>query len=468
MSALLILSDRDPADLDGSALLRSLFGQTDTGWTLHAGEDPPLARVLVDHDSTLVPDAIERLRAAFEQHADIQALITDAVVDGERRLRPVWSPTAAASCAEELDLVATRATPVGGSLAHRIAVLASHPLATIGHLPEALLHRTEPAAVTPDARRAIERLAADRRIRPTPTTASFLIPTAGTRGPHGERLVAGAISAARHAGFEEVEILVIVGEEFDGDPAELGADDVDIVHRPGPWNFSAAINTGLLAGRHDIVVLLNDDIEMQKAGWATPMVAHLTDPDVALVGAALHYPDGGIQHLGVVIDDAFPLHPYVGARPDELPARARSAHEVIAVTAACAVGRRGDLLRVGGLNENLPANFNDVDLCFKLQRTVGRIVLEPARPLTHHESASREPRIESWEWETFVGRWGEILDPWYHPGHHRPDDPADRRRNADGLPPDDPAGRWPLRTPIVRPSVHRARLAPPSSNEADR
>ena len=255
-----------------------------------------------------------------------------------------------------------------------------------------------------------------------------------------------------------------MGDEFDGDAAELEADEVRVVRRPGPWNFSAAINTGLLAASHDTVVLLNDDIEMITEGWLRPLIEHLRDRAVALVGTALLYPDHSLQHIGVVIDDALPLHPHVGVEVERLPPRFRQAREVAAVTAACAVGRRSDLLAVGGLNEALPANFNDVDLCFKLQREVGRIIVDPTSPLLHRESASRVPVIESWEWEAFVGRWGEIVDPWYHPGHHRPDDPNDRRRNADHPPPDDPHGTWPRRTPTIQPSVHRARIAAPAAD----
>ncbi len=99
-----------------------------------------------------------------------------------------------------------------------------------------------------------------------------------------------------------------------------------------------------------------------------------------------------------------------------------------------------------------------------LASQLGRVVVDPTHPLIHHESASRQPVIEGWEWERFVGRWGEVVDPWYHPGHHRPDDPTDRRRNADGLAPTGPDGRWAPRTPTIRPRVHRARLQPPTDD----
>ena len=464
MSVLLIVSDADGESLAASPLARSLTDQRDAAWTFGPTDAEVLATVRVASDTLLRPGALEALRAAFAEHPDIEAVLGDAIVGGARTLRPGWSPTTTAGAPAELDLVATRGSGSGGTLADRIAVLGHLPVATVGHLPVALVERPAPETVDDAAQHAIADLVAARRRLPQPTAATFLIPTAGTRRVDGTRLVDHAIAAARGAGVDEIEILLVVGDEFDGDPAALAADDVRIVRRDGPWSFSAAVNAGLLEAHHDHLVLVNDDVEMIDEGWAAPLLGHLRDPDVSLVGAALLYPDHRVQHIGIVIDDALPLHAHVGTRLGELRSPLRLPREVAAVTAACAAGRRRDLLAVGGLSEALPANFNDVDLCFKLQREIGRIVIDPTTPLVHHESASRVPVIEAWEWETFVGRWGEVVDPWYHPGHHRPDDPHDRRRNADRLPPDEPDGRWALRTPTIRPTVHRARLEAPTAD----
>ena len=465
MSVLLIASDADGDTLStapsaSSPLARSLRDNGDAGWTFDPGDGEPFATISVSADTVLRPGTLDSIRDAFAQYPAVEALIGDAIVDGQRRLRPAWSPTALAADPAELDLVAVRGAARAESLAARIELLAKQPLAAVAHLPVALIERTTAARPDAAAVAAARRLTEARATRSPVSSATVLIPTAGThRG--GNRLVDRAIDAARRSGLGTVEILLVVGDEFAGDPEELTAPDVALVRRSSAWNFSAAINTGLLAASHDTVLLLNDDVEAIHDGWALPLVGHLRDPEVSLVGAALLYPDRTVQHLGVVVDDALPLHAHVGRRLEELSVGFRHPREVAAVTAACAVGRRADLLAVGGLNEALPANFNDVDLCFKLQREVGRVIVDPSVPLIHHESASRVATIESWEWERFVGRWGEIVDPWYHPGHHRPDDPHDRRRNADHLDPDDPLGSWALRTPTIHPRVHRARLEAP-------
>ena len=130
--------------------------------------------------------------------------------------------------------------------------------------------------------------------------------------------------------------------------------------------------------------------------------------------------------------------------------------EMAAVTGACLLARRADLLAVGGLNEGLPFNFNDVDLCFKFLRRGQRVVFNPEAMLVHHEGASREPVTHDWEWDRFVHRWA-VVDPWYHPAFLRPDDPGDRRRNADHLLPGTVPEAGELRTAVVR-STHQAHL----------
>ena len=275
-----------------------------------------------------------------------------------------------------------------------------------------------------------------------------------------KELVEDAIAACLATEIGELEVLLVVGDECRVDPALLTVDSrVRAVRRPpDSWNFSAAVNLGILAASNPTVLVLNDDVELINADWIARMASHLADPSVGAVGALLLYPDLTCQHVGMVTDDAFPLHPYVGRTLEQLEVLdADLAHDRIAVTAACLLARRADLLAVGGFSAALPFGFNDTDLCFKLHRAGLRVVVEPSARLIHHESASRAPITHSWEWDHFINRWGDVVDPWYHPGYHRPDDPDDRRRNADHLPPTKPYRGLP-RTTAIRSRIHHARL----------
>jgi len=93
-----------------------------------------------------------------------------------------------------------------------------------------------------------------------------------------------------------------------------------------------------------------------------------------------------------------------------------------AVTAACMVLRKTLFDDVGGFDENLPNNFNDVDFCLRLRERGWQIIWTPYADLIHQESASRGRHSDSEERARLLHdmaylqeKWGEQLrnDPFY-------------------------------------------------------
>ena len=139
---------------------------------------------------------------------------------------------------------------------------------------------------------------------------------------------------------------------------------------PGPFNFSALNNFGASQARGEHLVFLNNDTQVVAPDWLTALLEHAQRPEVGAVGARLHYPDGRIQHAGLVLgvggvaDHAFKGLPgdritYFGI-PD-------AARDVSGVTAACMMVPRRAFEAVGGFDERLQVALNDVDLCLRLQ-----------------------------------------------------------------------------------------------------
>lgn len=397
----------------------------------------------------------------------------DLVVAGRTVYRTAWSPTRLLS-----DAVA------GAALAVRAGWLRRHELdagdpevpfrlchsgADVVHVPTVVsVHDQPPPALDPATARSHLALAGvnvdhDRADASAPAV-SIVVPTAGASLDDGTSAVRRLLDRLGPLP-DPVELVLVVGDEFRGDPGALAGPGRRIVRRsPGPFNFSAAVNLGVLHATRPLVLLLNDDTEPDGPGFLARMARHLGDPSVSAVGALLTYPDGTVQHAGMVFDDARPLHPFVGWDPDDtVPHGGLLARDVIAVTGACMMLRRDDFLAVGGLSVGFPLSFNDVDLCVRLRRTGGRVVIEPAARLVHHETLTRAPEISADEWDRWIDRWGEIVDPWYHPAHHRPDDPHALARNADHLPPrpDDPPVVVQARRPVLVSRVHRGRPANP-------
>ncbi|WP_148294305.1 glycosyltransferase family 2 protein [Azospirillum sp. B506] len=163
---------------------------------------------------------------------------------------------------------------------------------------------------------------------------------------------------------------------------------------PMPFNYAAMHNAviGELAAPY--VALLNNDIEVIGPEWLEEMMGHALRPEIGAVGAKLLYPDGTIQHGGVLVGQHGAADAAQRAFGDDEDGYFQSAavvQSVSAVTAACMVVRRTDYLRAGGMDaENFSIAFNDVDLCLKLRQLGLRILWTPHARLYHHESATRQ------------------------------------------------------------------------------
>jgi GT2 family glycosyltransferase len=119
----------------------------------------------------------------------------------------------------------------------------------------------------------------------------------------------------------------------------------------------------------------------------------LINDEVGGVGAKLLYPNGTVQHGGVVLGvGGIADHAFRGLSGDATGylMRAASAQQISAVTAACMLVRKAAFEQVGGFDEvELTVAFNDVDLCIKLVKAGWQIIFNPDVNAEHRESMSR-------------------------------------------------------------------------------
>jgi GT2 family glycosyltransferase len=201
-----------------------------------------------------------------------------------------------------------------------------------------------------------------------------------------------------------------------------------VVRDDGAFNFSRLINRGAAEAKGDVLAFLNNDIEANEPGWLREMVSHVVRSGIGAVGARLWYPDGTLQHGGVILGlggvagHAFPRVPRGHAGYFN---RAWLQQNCSAVTGACMLVRREVFEKAGGFDEvNLAISFNDVDFCLRLRAAGLQNVWTPYANLIHHESASRGHQPTREEQAQFVReathmqrKWGiELLhDPFYNP-----------------------------------------------------
>lgn len=229
-----------------------------------------------------------------------------------------------------------------------------------------------------------------------------------------------------------LEIIVIDNDSDDPETLDyLNALDPDfarVIRYPGAFNFAAMNNRAIEEATGDLICLLNNDIEIRDPHWLTTMAVQALRPEVGAVGAQLLYPDGRIQHAGVVTGiGGGAAHAHRLLRPEDEGYFRRHAlpQFVSAVTAACLVAERSKLLAVGGMDAaHFAVAFNDVDLCLRLNARGWQSFYEPRASLIHHESVSRgldrDPvgaaRLAR-ELVALKARWGTGggMDPFHHP-----------------------------------------------------
>jgi hypothetical protein len=139
--------------------------------------------------------------------------------------------------------------------------------------------------------------------------------------------------------------------------------------------------------------LLNNDAAVLHGDWIEALLNHAQRPEVGIVGAKLHFPDGSIQHGGMVLGLRGPAdHPFIGQPMDAggYMHRLQVDQNYTAVTAACLMIRKSVYDSVGGMDEqDFQLAYNDVDLCLKVRQAGYLTVWTPYARLMHVGSASQ-------------------------------------------------------------------------------
>jgi GT2 family glycosyltransferase/antitoxin (DNA-binding transcriptional repressor) of toxin-antitoxin stability system len=215
--------------------------------------------------------------------------------------------------------------------------------------------------------------------------------------------------------------------------AQANLENTKVIRIAEPFNYSRINNIGARAAEGEFLLLMNNDVFVGDEGWLARLVDEaLADERVGAVGAKLLYPNGTVQHAGVVLgvggvaDHAF--RAIAGDAPGYMM-HAWTAQEVSAVTGACMLVRKAAFEAVGGLDEaELTIAFNDIDLCVKLREAGWKIMFAPECVAEHRESMSRgddfdDAKIARFmlENEVMRSRYPAVLahDPFYSPHFSR-------------------------------------------------
>ena len=421
--------------------------------------------VLLDHDDELAPEALFRLVALLNTHPDADVVYSDydkLEPDGTRvepYFKPDWSPELFLSYMYVCHLSVARRSLVedvggfrletAGAQDYDLFLRLTERTSRVHHIPAILYHwRKAPgstAAVTRSKSWAVDagqRALTDamarrgwdaevmpgrgpgfyrvrRRIAGSPLVSILILTRGGQPSPNDRDILAECLGAlVRRTTYTNYELVIAADSgrvsEATARAIESARHRIHHYEAPPPFNFSRKMNFAAAHAQGSQLVLFNDDVEVITPDWIEALLEHAQQPEIGAVGGKLYFPDGRLQHVGMLLGvagiAAHAFHQHPGGSPGYFGSTIVTGN-MSAVTAALMMTRRELYQRMGGLNEDLPIDFNDVDYCLKLRREGLRIVYTPWAEAYHHESASFGPRNQDPDRIAEMRRlWGAEID----------------------------------------------------------
>ncbi len=322
----------------------------------------------------------------------------------------------------------------GAALEHDCALRACDAASSVTHVSEVLCHRTLPrgpiAQSKPSLRQveeALRRHGEVGSVHQGPTPGTYRIARARPAGivtsivipfrdePCLLRTCVESIRSTTTA--DRVELLLVDNGSTDLETLTLierlvERPRVRVLRDDRPFNWARLNNAAAAGARGDVLLFLNNDIEAHRSGWLDALCAQVIRPTIGAVGARLRYPGGRLQHCGIVVGMTGAAgHPLAGLAPGEpgYLGLATATRECSAVTGACLATRRAVFEELGGFDELLGVDLNDVDYCLRAWTAGYRTLFEPNAELVHHESPSRGTAGGVDDIVNFVERWSGYI-----------------------------------------------------------
>ncbi|WP_409301857.1 glycosyltransferase [Pseudomonas sp. KCJK8993] len=185
---------------------------------------------------------------------------------------------------------------------------------------------------------------------------------------------------------------------------------VNIVLNPRNLGFAAANNQGLRLAQGDYLVLLNNDTVVPR-GWLTPLLRHLADPGIGLVGPTTNAV-GNEAKVRIDYQRLDGLEDFANRRASQYRGRC---FDIPMLAMFCVALRREVLEQVGWLDETFGIGmFEDDDYSRRVQAAGWRTVCAEDAFIHHYGQASFKALIPTGEYQRlwdrnqayFESKWG--------------------------------------------------------------
>jgi len=214
-----------------------------------------------------------------------------------------------------------------------------------------------------------------------------------------------------------INVTVVDNASADG-TADLVANEfpaVQLIRNRRNLYYAAGCNQGAAAHRGDYLLLVNPDVQVAEDTLQKLYEYLEHNADVAAVAPKLLWPDGRIQQSVrtfptystlwyeiIGLSRLFPKHRVFGGWRMRLEHIAAPTN-VEQPMASCFMVRRVVWDELRGFDERFPMFFNDVDFCYRLKQTGGRIVYLPQVTALHRLGGSVRQAKARMVWFSHVG-----------------------------------------------------------------
>jgi GT2 family glycosyltransferase len=205
-----------------------------------------------------------------------------------------------------------------------------------------------------------------------------------------ERFLPGVV---KYSGLPGVQVVVADNASTDNSLEWLKAnyqDEVDVLAFDRNHGFAGGYNHVFEQVKADVICLLNSDVEI-RGPWLEPVINYLdNNPDVKAVCSKLRdqkrpeYFEYASAAGGFI--DKFG-YPFCRGRIFEEIEKDHGQYDTITDVlwgaGAALFVRRDDWLKLGGLDEDFFAHMEEIDLCWRIKNSGGRVVCVPQSVVYH-------------------------------------------------------------------------------------
>lgn len=172
---------------------------------------------------------------------------------------------------------------------------------------------------------------------------------------------------------------------------QIKSKGIRVLYYPDKYNFSKANNWAIKElPIPNFYLFLNDDT-IVSSGWMKEMLTTIMIPDAGMVGAKLIFPqDETIQHAGIYFAPDFNGHHYaIGIRRALVPINASIVRRMVSVTGACILVDATLFHLVGGFDEQLQCEWQEIALSMQLRKEGYETYYTPYAEAYHYQGVTR-------------------------------------------------------------------------------